>query len=349
MINIKDMKQLKKSIVRDTPFLKKYWVAFLSVFVFSVLKSTTAFAAICVSIPLLGTICLGGTGAGCAGYGAFGSLGDIICNLLAGTALLPFLFASVSYLFGIFILVMAIIKTKEHVEDPRQTHISEPLKRYVAAGAFLALPMVTSAIKNTLTAGGPAGLFTSSGIVSGTPTGGGLDAMMFFLIADIFSPMLVLISGFGYLAGIILVMIGISRLLKTSQEGPRGPSGIGTIFTFIVAGVLFSIDTLMRAATGSLFGFTTIDAFGIIATTGDILVDNHIQSVISSIVAFMILVGLIAFVRGIFILRDVAEGNGQASLMAALSHIIGGALAVNIGGVVNAVQSTFGLSFVSFV
>ena len=58
------------------------------------------------------------------------------------------------------------------------------------------------------------------------------------------------------------------------------------------------------------------------------------------------ILGWISFIRGWFILRDVAEGNQQASMMAAMTHIFGGALAVNLGPVLNAVQETFGLTAV---
>ncbi len=106
----------------------------------------------------------------------------------------------------------------------------------------------------------------------------------------------------------------------------------------------------MSAATGTLFGSTNIQGSATLlgGGTGDIVIDAHILSVISSVVAFMMIIGLIAFTRGIFILREVAEGSGQASIMAAMSHIIGGALAVNIGGIVEAVQGTFGISLLAF-
>ena len=334
-------------------FSLKSWHVFSAVFLFAAIYSSSAFAGggtICVTLPLIGTICTpGGGGGGGACTITGGGLGDIICNLLAGTALLPTLFSALAYLFGLFLIVMAVIKVKEHVEDPRQVPISEPVKRFVAGGGFFALPIITTAAKNTLTGGLAGGLF-NTGLYGGAPTAGGLDAMVFLFIADVFYPFTLLLSGFGYLAGIILVMIGISRMLKSAQEGPKGPGGMGTIFTFLVAGVLFSIDTIMGALTGTLFGTTDVISYGVLAGggTGDAAVDGHIQSVIGSVVGFMFMIGLIAFVRGIFILREVAEGSGQASLMAAVTHIIGGALAVNIGGVVNAVQTTFGLSFVSF-
>lgn len=293
------------------------------------------------------------------------TMGDVICNIISGSSLIPTLLAAVSYLFGITLVVFAILKTREHVENPQQVQIWEPIKRFVAGGAFLALPIVLEAVMVSITGGTNDGHLNNFKVASGSPSGGGLDAMLFFLILDIFKPMLKLVSAFSYLAGIILVMIGIGRLLKTSQEGAKGPGGIGTIFTFLVAGMLLSIDVVIGAAVGTFFGdsFTgliggalgvsnssEIASFGVLSlSTGSAAINSHIESVISAVVGFMIIVGVIAFVRGIFILRDVAEGGQQASLMAAVTHIIGGAFAVNIGGVINAVQSTFGLSVVSFI
>jgi len=68
------------------------------------------------------------------------------------------------------------------------------------------------------------------------------------------------------------------------------------------------------------------------------------HAVITSVIKFMIVIGIISFVRGLFIVRSVAEGNQQASMMAAVTHLIGGTLAVNLGPVLNAVQETLGTS-----
>jgi hypothetical protein len=58
----------------------------------------------------------------------------------------------------------------------------------------------------------------------------------------------------------------------------------------------------------------------------------------------MAVLGWISFIRGWFIIRDVAEGSQQASLMAGLTHLFGGALAINLGPVLNAAQTTLGLT-----
>ena len=65
---------------------------------------------------------------------------------------------------------------------------------------------------------------------------------------------------------------------------------------------------------------------------------------IAAIVAFVAIIGWVSFIRGLFILRGVSEGSGQASMMAAVTHIIGGAIAVNLGGFIMAVQNTLGIT-----
>ena len=68
------------------------------------------------------------------------------------------------------------------------------------------------------------------------------------------------------------------------------------------------------------------------------------HATITAIIQFVIIVGIISFVRGIFIIRGVAEGSQQASIMAGVTHILAGSLAINLGPLLNAVQFTLGLT-----
>jgi hypothetical protein len=273
-------------------------------------------------------------------------IGQVICNMFLSTTMLPGFIAGIAYMIGLVCAVTGLVKLKDHVLDPHRVPLSDSMKRFVAGGAFFALPIITGAAQNLIYGTGM-GTLQSYGITAfaASLTGGyGLDTMLIALVADILQPMMNLLGSFVYIAGLVLVVIGISRLLKTAQEGPRGPAGIGTIMTFVTAGILFSLGEVMGSFGASLFGDTTIETYGTLDQgTGDPFVDVRIESVITSVIVFMFLVGWISFIRGFFILRDVAEGNGQASLMAAMTHIFGGALAVNLGPVMNAVQSTFGL------
>ncbi len=277
-------------------------------------------------------------GGGCGGQ----TLGGVICNTIESSWLVPGLFSGFSYLFGIILGALGIGKLVEHVTNPNQTPIWDPLKKFLAGSGFLALPMVMESAFNTLAFG-----ITRADVTgfNGQTSGLGLDAMVARLMEDLWFPMSELIGAFGYLAGIVLIMVGISRMLKSAQDGPRGPGGIGTIMTFIVGGALFSIDSMMGAFSSSMFNSNAVSTFGVLQyTTGMTAVEvNHVHAVISSVLAFMIVLGWISFMRGFFILRDVAEGSQQASLMAALTHLFGGALAVNLGPLLNAVQNTLGI------
>ena len=298
----------------------------------------------------------------CGGVVA-GSTGDLICGIITHTGAFPAFLTAISYVFGLVFGVWGILKVRDHVLNPQQTTIFEGVSRFMAGGAFFALPVIIEVMKNTLT-GGPTGtlsailalLFSTGGggFVTGYNTGSigacpataglSLDAMLICFTNDILTPMHTVLSFFAFVAGIIFIMIGISRLIKGAQEGAKAPGGLGTMMTFVIGGALISYNDLMRAATTTFTGNSVTNTFATMAfTTG--LTGPEVDAahaVISSIVKFMIVIGIISFVRGLFIVRSVAEGNQQASMMAGVTHIIGGTLAVNIGPVLNAVQATLG-------
>lgn len=335
--------------------------AILSLFFLFLLMPATAYAGnfnlggigINVNLPnfngVLGNILnffFGGNATTCGGGG--NTLGVILCNVSESWQVVPGLFSAFAYIFGLVLGITGIQKLYEHVQSPQQTPPTEFIKRFIAGGAFFALPMVLEVVKNTIT-GGMTMLYDTSGVPDNT-SGGGLDAMMVNFMKDILHPMWGVISGFTYLAGIILVIIGISRLLKSAQEGPRGPGGIGTIMTFLTAGMLLSLDTMLNNFSISLFepagGQAQVLTNPVLAYTAGMTANevDHVRSVIGSALLFMMVLGWISFVRGIFIIRDVAEGNQQASMMAGITHMLGGALALNLGSVINAVQNTLGLT-----
>lgn len=274
-----------------------------------------------------------------------GQLSDVICSVISSTSTLPGLVTALSYLFGVFLSVVALIKLKDHVIDPRQTPLSDSMKRFFVGGALFSLPLITEATQNLMSGAGA--MSEVSGYAGYAGGGAGLDAMLVALFSDIYAPLMSLIFAFSYLAGLILVVVAVNRMLKTAQDGPRGPAGMGTIMSFFIAAVLFSLSSIMGAFSNSMFGDSTVATFAVLSTSsGDKAVDQHILAVISTVVVFLTIIGYISFVRGVFILKEVSEGSGQASLMAAVTHMFGGAIAVNVGPLMNAVQSTLGIDTV---
>jgi len=309
----------------------------------------TAFGSINIGgiISIGASIDLGGGSSPSGGSGGGGNtLGDAICSVYSQTSVLPFFLSAAAYLFGIVLGIWGLMKLKDHVLNPQQNSVWDAVARFVAAGAFFALPYVIEVMTRTVSDGmGSYG----DGNFGGVAGGAGLDAMMVAFVSNIYGPMTFILNWFGYVAGAVLIMIGISRLLKSAQEGPRGPGGLGTIMTFITGGALLSLSPMIGAFSGTLFygdsDVATTAQFGQLLGYGFAGGgEQQIYAVISAVLQFMIILGIISFVRGIFILRDVAEGSQQASMLAGITHLLGGALAVNLGPVMNAVQSTLGLT-----
>ncbi|MCI5060371.1 MAG: hypothetical protein MRY79_04785 [Alphaproteobacteria bacterium] len=284
----------------------------------------------------------GAHGQGAAGGGGGSTLGSVITNLMNSTEGFPSLFAGFCYLCGLVFGFLGIWKLRMHVENPNQTEIWDPLKRFLAGGAFFSLPYLRDVVIETMAKGTDD--ISGSDFNTGGASSTGLDAMLVALMRDVWDPLQMIFVVFGYIAGLILIIIGVSRLLKSEQEGARGPMGFGTIMTFIVAGALLSLNKMLGAASESLFQSGAMNHAALSYTKGMEGSVGHANAVIGAIMAFVAILGWISFIRGFFIMRGVAEGNQQASAMAGLTHIIGGAIAVNLGAFINAVQSTLGIT-----
>jgi len=113
---------------------------------------------------------------------------------------------------------------------------------------------------------------------------------------------------------------------------------------FLTGGILLSINSILGAAVNSVFQTGAENSAALTYTEGLDGVAGNANAVIGAVMAFVAILGWISFIRGFFIMKDVAHGNGQASAMAGITHIIGGAVAVNLGGLINAVQNTLGIT-----
>lgn len=165
-------------------------------------------------------------------------------------------------------------------------------------------------------------------------------------VTDIFGPLHSALSFVCFCAGFMFIMVGISRLLKSEQDGPKAPLGIGTIFTFIVGAMLMSVNEFIRIVSMNIFNSGTIQTKAKLSYTSGMSTAElaEFYATVSGLLKFMMMIGLISFARGLFIIRGVAEGNQQSSIMAGMTHIIAGALALNLGPFLNLIQATLGIT-----
>lgn len=75
-------------------------------------------------------------------------------NILSSIADLPGLLTGVSYMLGILLGVLGILKIKDHVENPTQTPLQHGAIRLTAGGGLFALPIVYEAMQTSIGSGG---------------------------------------------------------------------------------------------------------------------------------------------------------------------------------------------------
>ncbi|MBW7910108.1 MAG: hypothetical protein H3C49_02375 [Alphaproteobacteria bacterium] len=281
-------------------------------------------------------------------------LGDVMINVVGSWDGLTVILSTIAYIFGCILAITGIFKFKDHVDNPAQTKLSEGIKRMLAGGMFLSLPFAVRAIRGSLFAGDGMGAnkLTNSGTTNATLSAGGLDKMVFDVMSNIAGPAEVLLSAFSYISAIGLLLVGISRLTKRVEEGPRGPGGAGTITTFIASGALFSFGDSMGTFANSVFGTSgnALKTTSLVSTT--VITDNddreRIQTVIEAVMVFVMLVGYIAFIRGWFVLRAFADGQQGATVAQGLTFLFGGTLAINLGELINVIMRTANVTGLSF-
>lgn len=71
-------------------------------------------------------------------------------NISGSIQSLPGLLTGVSYMMGILLGVLGILKIKDHVENPGSNPLSHGAIRLAAGGGLFALPIVYEAMQNTI-------------------------------------------------------------------------------------------------------------------------------------------------------------------------------------------------------
>lgn len=74
----------------------------------------------------------------------------IITNMESSIQTIPGLISGVSYMMGILLGVLGILKIKDHVENPGQTPLQQGAIRLAAGGGLFALPIVYEAMRTTI-------------------------------------------------------------------------------------------------------------------------------------------------------------------------------------------------------
>ena len=79
---------------------------------------------------------------------------------------MPGLVSALAYLAGLLLAVLGVMKIKDHVENPTQTHLKDGAIRLLAGGMLFGLPILLEAMTETLDSGGVGAGASAAGLQS---------------------------------------------------------------------------------------------------------------------------------------------------------------------------------------
>ena len=171
----------------------------------------------------------------------------------------------------------------------------------------------------------------------------GLADALVSLVGTLLPPGRLLLEIACYLIGAFVLFQAFLRLMRSSEEGLRGPSGMGTALTFLAAIVFLTFPQWLDAWGETLFGNTAPGAGAALAYAGGDRARDY-DLVVWAVLKIVQFVGLLSFLKGMFVLRDSADARNGATVGKASAHMIGGVCGWHIVWVLDRVQNTLGIA-----
>ena len=166
-----------------------------------------------------------------------------------------------------------------------------------------------------------------------------LGGALISLVRDLDPALMGLIAAACYLLALVAFIQGAARLLRLSEDRFHGPSAAGTALCFLVCLVMVSVPSWLSAGGESLFGQNTAASASL--GHGDRGADY--DALLGAVLTIVGWVGLLAFLRGVFVLRAAADGVAGASAGRAAMHMLGGVCAWHAESLIGAVQTSLGI------
>lgn len=280
------------------------------------------------------------------------TLGDLFCNAKQAGSSYPALLNAIAYTAGAFLGVRSLLLFKRHAENPSQPQIVAGIAHFIGAGFLLSLPFFIGVVQNSLFAGGVVGGW-ANGCAAGAVVGASsLDVMMQNLVKNIHGPMFKLLSMISVIVGLTFIVKGLFAGVKTGTD-PRASSPKIIIVNLVIGAILISIGSVLPDILKTLFGDASVSnmsSFSGIAWSsfvGSGVNTTAADNTVKAILAFIQIIGGISFLRGWLIVKAAVEGGGQATIPQGVTHIVGGAMAINIDAMLKIIDKTFGTGIIN--
>ena len=165
-------------------------------------------------------------------------------------------------------------------------------------------------------------------------------ATMIENLAETLPALMQLVTAFAYVMGFYMVIHGIlllkkfgeSRSMMSTENSLKGP-----IAFLLVGAALIYLPTSINVGFSTFWTHPTPYGYD----TGS---EDPWSELLNACIMIIQLIGTIAFIRGLVILTHLGERGGQQGAFGkAMSHIVGGILAIDINDFMQAIWNTLAL------
>jgi hypothetical protein len=259
------------------------------------------------------------------GSGTFGSIMD--------------LFSALCYIIGLIFGIKSALQLKDHTNNPGQHHLSKPIVSMAVCGILLSIPTFLDMLQGTF---GVSGTVGGLGTLAGGSPGAATDLSGMFQAFSSNIPSIMKMISFGAVcAGAFMILRAILLLPQLEQGRVEG----GKIIWLMFSGIgLWSLLPFIAMSMGTM-GMSSTDASTLLTAKYSQVSGGGFDGTIAAVMVFIQLLGLIAFIRGMMILKALGE-NKDGAMGRALTHIFGGAAAMNVAWTVKLLAVSIGATSV---
>ena len=254
---------------------------------------------------------------------------------------------------GLMMVASGLMKLKDAGDHRGQGSVMAGFVRLAVGGAMVALPSFTEVISTSFGIAADVGTKSSFDVGAINSAGGtGVIAVVSRFLGIVASPLSAVVLSLSFVIGVCLVLKGLYDLVALAgHEGGRRPHIGGIVATFVVGATLTNLPALMSVMSTTLgFGDFSASSFLSASNAGSLMsytgsgssvlnISSQAAKVLSQ---GLIPFGAIAFLRGMLIMRRVADGNPRNETMGAgMVHMLGGIALANAFMVTCTLTNTF--------
>ena len=171
-----------------------------------------------------------------------------------------------------------------------------------------------------------------------------VNGVLSSVLSNIDGPLRILLGTICYISGLVLIFRGLIRIPRHSSREGGYLSVPGTIMCFFIGAVMMTMPSQLNIFAQSLFGTDAYSYSALGYDTGENEAGKAAIEVITNVLRFIQIFGLIWFISGWFNLLAASENKHGKTIKGSIFKLLAATACINIFHVIEITQNTLGMS-----